>query len=204
MREAEQENSIIIEELKDESIVEEEGKKESNSEAKFKKEPIGEENFTTDSIDKAHLKEDTVLNENFQEKTNISTNNLQQKKTTTPCENFNLEESCSEDSESDYEIAPSRSSTGPLVKEMDQKSLRKFYARMKKQRPGQDLIDRVLKNKYSKLNRIFDEPERSVPLPRRNGTINITFSERAFPTPARESSHVEEQEVSLYTCNRKL
>ncbi|XP_046142138.1 LOW QUALITY PROTEIN: dynein axonemal assembly factor 4-like, partial [Osmia bicornis bicornis] len=41
---------------------------------------------------------------------------------------------------------------------------------------------------------IFEEPSKSVPLPRRNGTINVTFSERAFPTPARESHHLEEQE----------
>ncbi|XP_026827277.1 dynein assembly factor 4, axonemal isoform X2 [Ooceraea biroi] len=205
VKEIEQEKSVVIEELKDESIIEEEIKKkltEKNEdnvkekliiEEKFKDGLTVDENLTIESINKTSLKEDTV-NEEFRGKTNTSTNNSAQKKTAIPHESFNLEQSCSEDSESDYETAYPKSLTGPLIKEMDQKSLQKFYAKMKKQRPDQNLIDRVLKNKYSKINRIFDEPEKAVPLPRKNGTINITFSERAFPTPARESSHVEEQE----------
>lgn len=108
-----------------------------------------------------------------------------------------LEESfhCSDDSKSDYEVTSRRSSTNLLVKEMDQKSLQKFYAKMKKQRPDQNLIDKVLKGRYSRMNPVFNAPEKAIPLPRKSGTINISFSERAFPTPARESSHVEEQEV---------
>jgi murein DD-endopeptidase MepM/ murein hydrolase activator NlpD len=216
IKEVKEESSVVIEELKDEPIAEEEMKKKliekneenkekliiekeqkekSNVEEEFRKEVIVKENLMIES-DGQNLKENTVINEESQKKTNISTNNSEEKKLATPCDSFNLKESCSGDSESDYEISYPKSMKNPLIKEMDQKSLRKFYARMKKQKPDQDLIDRVLKNKYSKINRIFDEPEKAIPLPRRNGTINITFSERAFPTPARESSHLEEQEVS--------
>jgi len=216
MKEAKEKSSVIIEELKDEIIaeeemrkelnekneenkekliIEEEQKKESNVEEEFRNEVTVKENLIIKSTDGQNPKESTVVDEESQEKTNISTN-LEDKKLTILCESFNLEESCSGDSESDYEISYPKSMKNPLIKEMDPKSLRKFYAKMKKQKPDQDLIDRVLKNKYSKINRIFDEPEKTVPLPRRNGTINITFSERAFPTPARESSHLEEQEVS--------
>ncbi|EFN88233.1 Dyslexia susceptibility 1 candidate gene 1 protein-like protein [Harpegnathos saltator] len=82
----------------------------------------------------------------------------------------------------------------PLVKEMDKKSLQKFYVRTKKQRPGHDLIDKILQSQYFNTNHIFHEPSKATPLPRKSGIINVTFSERAFPTPARESSHIEEQE----------
>jgi len=226
IKEVEEKNSVIIEELKDEPIAEEEMKKElieKNEENKEKliieeeqkeesnvkesrKEVTVKENLMIGSIDGQNLKENTVVNEESQEKTNTSTNNSEERKLATSCSSFNLEESCSGDSESDYEISYPKSMKNPLIKEMDQKSLRKFYARVHKQRPDQDLIDRVLKNKYSKINRIFDEPEKAIPLPRKNGTINITFSERAFPTPARESSHLEEQEVSyifvIINCNK--
>ncbi|XP_012225171.2 dynein axonemal assembly factor 4-like isoform X1 [Linepithema humile] len=104
---------------------------------------------------------------------------------------FNLEKSStSEDSESDYETV---SSTNALIKKMDRNSLQKF-AKTKKQRSEHDLIDKILKNRYSRINQIFDEPAKTIPLPRKSATINITFSERVFPTPARESSHAEEQE----------
>jgi hypothetical protein len=77
-------------------------------------------------------------------------------------------------------------------------------AKTNKQRSEHDLIDKILKNRYSRINRIFDEPAKTIPLPRKSGTINITFSERVFPTPARESSHAEEQEVrcvpSIINC----
>lgn len=122
------------------------------------------------------------------------------KKTTTNLSNNksenNFEECscCSEDSESDDDITFSKNS---LVKEMDQKSLQKFYTKMKKQRPDRNLIDRILKGRYPKINQIFDEPTKAIPLPRKSGTINVTFSERAFPTPARESSFAEEQEVRV-------
>lgn len=69
---------------------------------------------------------------------------------------------------------------------------------MKKQRPDRNLIDRILKGRYLKVNQIFDGPMKAIPLPRKSGTINVTFSERAFPTPARESSFVEEQEVCVF------
>lgn len=92
--------------------------------------------------------------------------------------------STSEDSESDYETV---SSTNASIEEN--------FAKMKKQKSKHDLIDRILKSRYSRINQIFDEPGRTIPLPRKSGIINVTFSERVFPTPARESSHAEEQEV---------
>nr|XP_003706781.1 PREDICTED: dyslexia susceptibility 1 candidate gene 1 protein homolog isoform X1 [Megachile rotundata] len=86
--------------------------------------------------------------------------------------------SCSEDSESDYELR-SGSSTGKIEG---------------KSRPGLESVKAVIEGKLPKRNSIFEEPSISVPLPRKNGTINVTFSERTFPTPARESHHLEEQE----------
>ncbi|KAK2583693.1 hypothetical protein KPH14_009619 [Odynerus spinipes] len=59
---------------------------------------------------------------------------------------------------------------------------------------GKELIDKILNGKLRRLNKIFDEPTKAIPLPRKSGTINITFSERSFPTPARESHQLEEQE----------
>lgn len=80
-------------------------------------------------------------------------------------------------------------------KSIKDKILRKSSSLKNVRTRGQELIDRILSGKPRKLNQIFDEPNKAVPLPRKNGTINITFSERTFPTPARESHLIEEQEV---------
>ncbi|KAF7399627.1 hypothetical protein HZH68_008219 [Vespula germanica] len=79
-------------------------------------------------------------------------------------------------------------------KSIKDKILRKSSSLKNVRTRGQELIDRILSGKPRKLNQIFDEPNKAVPLPRKNGTINITFSERTFPTPARESHLIEEQE----------
>lgn len=97
--------------------------------------------------------------------------------------------SCSEESESDYEISSHSS-----VQEMNKNDIKKFYNK-KQKRPGLETVEAAIKSNILKRNNIFEEPSKSVPLPRKMGIINITFSERKFPTPARESSHVEEQEV---------
>ncbi|XP_071650273.1 dynein axonemal assembly factor 4 [Temnothorax longispinosus] len=209
------EESIVIEELKEDLIVKENTNKHLVTEKNLKEKLVNEkklkedldikenlesvstikEHLNTESIGQTMLKEDTSLNENTGKEADVkikeTTKNLNNKKS-----NINFEEcfSCSEDSESDDEITSSKSSTNSLVKEMDKKSLQKFYRKMKKQRPDQDLIDRILKDRYPKINQIFDEPTKAIPLPRKSGTINVTFSERAFPTPARESAFVEEQE----------
>lgn len=230
-KEGKQNESIVIEELKEEPTIEDKFKKGSIVEENMKKELIVEENLKKDlnvkentnkqliikenlkeksitegnpekitieqhlkakSIDETNLKKDINLNENIGKETDI-----EKKTTKNLSKDVNFEErSSSEDSDSD-EIISSKSSTNSLVKEVDQKSLQKFYTKTKKQRPGRDLIDRILKSRYPKINQIFDEPTKAVPLPRRSGTINVTFSERAFPTPARESSFVEEQEVCI-------
>ncbi|XP_076282696.1 dynein axonemal assembly factor 4 [Lasioglossum baleicum] len=64
----------------------------------------------------------------------------------------------------------------------------------KNPRPGWESVQAAINGKLIKRNSIFDEPSKSVPFPRKKGTISVTFSDRKFPTPARESSHLEEQE----------
>ncbi|XP_034947682.1 dynein assembly factor 4, axonemal-like [Chelonus insularis] len=60
---------------------------------------------------------------------------------------------------------------------------------------GKEIIDRILSGKYPIHKKsIFENSDVSIPTPRQCGRISITFSERAFPTPARESYHLEEQE----------
>lgn len=97
--------------------------------------------------------------------------------------------SCSEESESDYE-----SSSHSSIQEMNKNDIKKLYNK-KQKRPGLETVKSVIRGNILKRNNIFEEPSKSIPLPRKMGIINITFSERKFPTPARESSHVEEQEV---------
>ncbi|XP_071858851.1 dynein axonemal assembly factor 4 [Bombus fervidus] len=92
--------------------------------------------------------------------------------------------SYSQDSDSDSDI----------VKATNKKDLSNVYEKQQKRRPGLEAVKAAIQGKILKKNNIFEEPSKSVPLPRKTGTINVTFSERKFPTPARESSHVEEQE----------
>lgn len=187
---------VVIEEIKEELSVEQSIKKELIA----KKDPreksiVGESSVEEDQREKTNtevnMKTGTISKENVQEKTDIEV----KRSTSSESLIFDENSNCSEDSESDCEVTADKSRTTPLVKEMDEKSLQKFYAKTKKQRSDQALIDRVLQGRYFKMNQIFNDPSRAIPLPRRSGTINVTFSERAFTTPARESSHVEEQEV---------
>lgn len=62
---------------------------------------------------------------------------------------------------------------------------------------GKEIIDKLLTGKYriNKKKQIFDKSDVSIPAPREPGKITVTFSERVFPTPARESYYLEEQEV---------
>ncbi|KAK1132383.1 hypothetical protein K0M31_016491 [Melipona bicolor] len=92
--------------------------------------------------------------------------------------------SCSEDSDSNSDVE----------KAINKKNLDMIYEKEQKRRPGLEAVKAAIQGNILKRNNIFEEPSKSVPLPRKTGTINITFSERKFPTPARESSHVEEQE----------
>lgn len=190
------EESNIEKNWKDTSLIEKNLKTALDTEEKLKTEPIVKESPKTKSINKVNLKENAVFNKNIQEKVNY----LNVKKTTILNESFNFKETSNnfEDFESncssDSDQTPCKSSRR-LIKVMTKTSSRKFYSTMKKETSDHDLIDRILKDRYSRMSRIFDEPAKSVPLPRRNGTINITFSKRIFPTPARESVYAEEQEV---------
>ncbi|XP_014488178.1 PREDICTED: dyslexia susceptibility 1 candidate gene 1 protein homolog [Dinoponera quadriceps] len=183
---------VVIGELEKKPIVEESMRKEVIAEQDLKVKSIAKglsvgEGQIGESVDETNLKAERVSN---QKKADIVEVN---ESTTSESFNFDGSSANSEDSESDHETAH-KSPTRPLVEEMDQKSVQKFHAETKKQRPPQDVIDRVLRDRYSKTNQIFNEPSKIIPLPRKSGTINVTFSERAFPTPARESSHIEEQE----------
>ncbi|XP_015587582.1 dynein assembly factor 4, axonemal-like [Cephus cinctus] len=83
-----------------------------------------------------------------------------------------------------------------LVEEMNEKSLNAFYKEKEKEysRGSKELIERLLKGKPLRRGGIFCDAEKAIPLPRKSGTISVKFSERAFPTPARESHQLEEQE----------
>lgn len=180
----------VMEEVTEESIVEEEAIvrkcKKKLIEKKQVDELIDKDLKEKESLEE-NLKKETI-NEKSQEEIKIS----DAMQTTTLNDSYNLEESCScsEDSESDYEMI---SAKAPLVNKMNQKSSRKVH--MKKQEPEKDVINRVLQHGHVKTNRIFHEPTKAIPLPRKSGTITVSFTERVFPTPARESSHVQEQEV---------
>lgn len=105
----------------------------------------------------------------------------------------------SEDSESDYEVL-----LDSLVKATDKTKADDVYKKERKRRPGLEAVKTAIRGNVLKRNNIFDDPSKSIPLPRKTVTIDVTFSERKFPTPARESSHVEEQEVlHFYASNHK-
>lgn len=68
---------------------------------------------------------------------------------------------------------------------------------------GKEIVRRVLSNEKPKFlgkNRegIFEQNGVAIPRPRKSCSIDVTFTERPFPTPARESHHLEEQEVIIY------
>ncbi|OAD60638.1 Dyslexia susceptibility 1 candidate 1 protein [Eufriesea mexicana] len=94
----------------------------------------------------------------------------------------------SKDSESDYEVLSYDS-----VKATNKKEVDDVYKKEQKKRPGLEAVKAAIRGNVLKGTNIFEEPSKSIPLPRKMGTINVTFSERKFPTPARESSHIEEQ-----------
>lgn len=124
---------------------------------------------------------------------------------------INKDNEDTEDSDSDFEDKNhfNESKKGCLLKEMSEMDLKKFSKKkiefnkeqILRDRRKREVIQRFLDKSSIKKNDIFDNPHKSMPLPRKCCTINVTFTERAFPTPARESSHLEEQEVNI--CNYK-
>nr|XP_031825942.1 dynein assembly factor 4, axonemal-like [Nomia melanderi] len=155
----------------------------------LKSQPLtDDEIFGTDTIKRAL--EDKAP-EVEREKTNASIENIEQKTTDNKESVCNVLDgsSDSEDSESDDQSKSSCS-----IKEINEKKLRKFLENRTKSRPGLESVKAAINGKFVKRNSIFEEPSKSVPLPRKKGTIGVTFSDRKFPTPARESSRVEEEE----------
>lgn len=62
---------------------------------------------------------------------------------------------------------------------------------------GKMIIEKLLNGKFKlgiKNNIAVDDNDITT-LPRQNGKISVTFTERTFPTPARESYYLQEQEV---------
>ncbi|KOC65670.1 Dyslexia susceptibility 1 candidate gene 1 protein [Habropoda laboriosa] len=121
-----------------------------------------------------------VQSESENEENNVKTE-LSEKKN---CFFYNTDSS-SEDSESDC-----KDRSGCKKKESNEKQ----YEEKQKGRPGMEAVKAAINGNFLRRNNIFDVPSKSVPLPRKMGTINVTFSDRKFPTPARESSRVEEEE----------
>lgn len=106
-----------------------------------------------------------------------------------------------EDSEIDSDLESScGSTTEAFIRKINAKRTKKFYkdkTKSENSTGGKLSVGKVLTQRTFKTNVIFDEPKKTVPLPRKNGIIDVKFSERRFPTPARESNQVEEQEVSI-------
>ncbi|XP_076381602.1 dynein axonemal assembly factor 4 [Megalopta genalis] len=98
----------------------------------------------------------------------------------------NYYDTTDDSSSSEDSVANGQSKPDEFVKEISNKK--------NKSRPGWESVKAAINGRLVKRNGIFDDPSKSVPLPRKKGTINVTFSDRKFPTPARESSHLEEQE----------
>lgn len=119
----------------------------------------------------------------------------------TKVENTDSSSSDSSDSNGSSEESQSAGKNKSTIKEMDEKALRRYYRRKEKENVnrGRELVRRLLNGKTGCRTRgggrIFDEPTVPTPRPRRCGTIDVKFSERQFPTPARESQQLEEQEV---------
>ncbi|XP_076172457.1 dynein axonemal assembly factor 4 [Ptiloglossa arizonensis] len=132
--------------------------------------------------------ENTVDDKQIQEDKNPEVNE-KTKVTEKESSFFDSTDSSSDDSESEVEYKLHN-----FVNETNGKELRKFREKTKNTRPGLASVKAAINGKPVRRNNIFEEPSKSVPLPRKNCTINVTFSERKFPTPARESSHLEEQE----------
>ncbi|KAF7993410.1 hypothetical protein HCN44_007913 [Aphidius gifuensis] len=60
---------------------------------------------------------------------------------------------------------------------------------------GEKIIQNLINGKlFGERKKIFETNNKNNPKTRQFGTISIKFSERIFPTPARESHHLEEQE----------
>lgn len=123
----------------------------------------------------------------------IESDGMANDKTNVDESNVTQEINISTDSESDYE----RDSCDRSIKS---ETLSESSSSKNTRTRKRELIDRILRGKQRRFNRIFDEPNKAVPLPRKNGTINVKFSERTFPTPARESHLLEEQEVRFISC----
>lgn len=108
----------------------------------------------------------------------------------------------SEESEIESETTKTsaNSATQIFIKEINKKRLKKFYK--EKSTSNKTIISKLIMPRSIKMNAIFDEPKKAVPLPRKSGVIDVKFSERRFPTPARESHQVEEQEVNFKNIQR--
>ncbi|XP_076639186.1 dynein axonemal assembly factor 4 [Colletes latitarsis] len=147
------------------------------------------ESNTTDLSNGTNGNENTVDDKQIQNDKNPKIN--EESKMSEKEESFfdGKDDSSSEDSESEREFKLDSS-----VQEMNEKELRRFYEKKNKTKVRLESVKAAINNKRVTKDSIFEDPSKSVPLPRKSSTINVTFSDRKFPTPARESSYLEEQE----------
>lgn len=150
-----------------------------------------DEIFGTATIKKAL--EDKIPEAVEQEETTASIKSIEQKATDNKETVCNILDGSSDSENSD---SNDQFKSPCSVKEMNGKKLHKFVENRTKSRPGLESVKAAINGEFVKRNSIFEEPSKSVPLPRKKGSISVTFSDRKFPTPARESSRVEEEEVS--------
>ncbi|KAG8042357.1 hypothetical protein G9C98_004991 [Cotesia typhae] len=93
---------------------------------------------------------------------------------------------------------PTERSPSPVMQSVMQSSIldTSYKEREADSKRGKEIIDKLLTGNYRISNKknIFDKTDVSIPSPRQSGRITVTFSERVFPTPARESYHLQEKE----------
>ncbi|KAK0088185.1 hypothetical protein PV325_012852 [Microctonus aethiopoides] len=155
-----------------------------------------ETKLITESLDSVGTIKNLIpQNKNKIESENMNINCLNESEDTK--NSFTDDKSCRNCTSNFEESSTLQQERSVIIHEMNIEKMNEMIQSKKEydNRRGKEIIDKILTGKYRTSNRnIFEDTNTSTPMPRQCGTINVKFSERVFPTPARESHHLEEQE----------